>query len=102
MDYNLEEIEKIKQKYELTEEQFEEMYKKCKEITFYNCKQQENPTGVFIGGQTGAGKGGIDVYSQNEFFKNNQKAAILDVDVYRALHPCTKEILKKYPYYIKI
>ena len=97
MSYVAEEVEKIKEKYALTEEQFEEMYKNCENITFYNCKPQENPTAIFVGGQTGAGKGGIDVFSQNEFLKNGQNAAILDVDIYRALHPFTKEILAKYP-----
>ena len=92
-----EKIEKIINQYELTDDQFEEMYLKCKYITFYGCESNANPTAVFVGGQTGAGKGGIDVYSEQELLVKNQKAAILDVDIYRALHPYTTEILKKYP-----
>lgn len=91
------ELEEIKKKYEITEEQFEEMYQSCKHITFYNCKAEENPTSVFVGGQTGAGKGGIDVFSEKELLKKNQHAAILDVDIYRSLHPYVKQILKDYP-----
>lgn len=91
------EEEKIISNYELSNDQFEEMYEKCKKITFFNCESVKEPTGVFIGGQTGAGKGGIDVFSKQEFIHKNQNAAILDVDVYRALHPYTKEILAKYP-----
>ena len=91
------EEEKIISNYELSNDQFEEMYEKCKKITFFNCESVKKPTGVFIGGQTGAGKGGIDVFSKQEFIHKNQNAAILDVDVYRALHPYTKEILAKYP-----
>ena len=91
------EEEKIISNYELSNDQFEEMYEKCKKITFFNCESVKEPTGVFIGGQTGAGKGGIDVFSKQEFIHKNQNAAILDVDVYRALHPFTKEILAKYP-----
>lgn len=90
-------IEEIKKKYQLSEKEFEEMYEKCKYVTFYNCKPQTEPVAVFVGGQTGAGKGGIDVYSQLELKNNSGIAAVLDVDVYRAMHPYTKEILKKYP-----
>ena len=97
MNYVAEEVEKIKQQYALTEEQFEEMYLNCKNITFYNCNPQENPTAIFVGGQTGAGKGGIDVFSQKEFLKDGKNGAILDVDIYRAIHPHAKEILEKYP-----
>ena len=90
-------LELIKKKYELSEEQFEKMYENCQYITFFNCKSEKKPTAVFVGGQTGAGKGGIDVYSEKELLKKNQRAAILDVDIYRALHPCAKEILNTYP-----
>ena len=89
--------EKIISNYKLSNKQFEEMYEKCKKITFFNCKPVKEPTGIFIGGQTGAGKGGIDIFSKQEFVNKNQNAAILDVDVYRALHPYTKEVLAKYP-----
>ncbi len=96
MEYN-ESLENIKLKYILTEEQFEKMYEDCRYITFHNCKKSLNPIGVFVGGQTGAGKGGIDVFSAREVLENGEHIAVLDVDVYRALHPYTKEILQKYP-----
>lgn len=89
--------EQIKEKYKITEVQFEEMYEKCRHITFFNCKPQKNPIGIFVGGQTGAGKGGIDVYSEKELFENGETAAILDVDIYRALYPYTDRIMKEYP-----
>ena len=91
------ELEEIKKNYEITEEQFEEMYQACKHITFYNCKSEKYPTSVFVGGQTGAGKGGIDVFSEKELLQKNQHAAILDVDIYRSLHPYVKQILNDYP-----
>lgn len=90
-------LEDIKLKYVLTDEQFQEMFEKCKEISFHNCKPSNNPVGVFTGGQTGSGKGGIDVFSGQEVRKNGEHMAVLDVDVYRAAFPYTKEILKKYP-----
>ena len=57
MEYSDSELENIKRKYELTEEEYKEMYKKCEYVTFYNCTVSDNPTGVFVGGQTGSGKG---------------------------------------------
>ena len=90
-------LENIKEKYILTEEEFEEMYNKCKEVSFHNCQKSENPIAVFTGGQTGSGKGGIDVFSGKEVRENGEHMAVLDVDVYRATFPYTKEILKKYP-----
>ena len=97
MEYSTDELEKIKKKYELTQQELEEMYQKCKYVTFYNCTICNNPTAVFVGGQTGSGKGGIDVYSENEFLEKGISAALIDIDVYRALYPRADEILEKYP-----
>lgn len=97
MEYSCSEIAELKNKYALSAEEFEEMYKKCEFITFYKCTKSDNPTAIFVGGQTGSGKGGIDVYSEKEFIKKGIIAAVIDVDVYRVLHPRTEEILKKYP-----
>lgn len=96
MNYE-ESLENIKKKYILTEEQFEEMYNKCRQISFHNCKKSEHPICVFTGGQTGSGKGGIDVFSGREVQELGEHMAVLDVDVYRATFPYTKEILQKYP-----
>ncbi len=90
-------IEEIKKEYKLNEEQFEEMYQNVRKIVFENAKTYENPTAVIIGGQTGAGKGGIDVYSKKEFKKQNMDSIVIDVDSYRMLHPRGEEIVKKYP-----
>lgn len=97
MEYSDNELAKIKKEYELSEEEYKKMYDKCKYVTFYNCTVCDSPTAVFVGGQTGSGKGGIDVYSEKEFLKNNINAAIIDIDVYRALYPRAEEILNKYP-----
>ena len=97
MDYSDIELEKIKKKFELTENEFEKMYEDCKFVTFYNCTISDNPTAIFVGGQTGSGKGGIDIYSQKEFKNKNISAALIDIDVYRALHPKAEIILKEYP-----
>lgn len=96
MNYE-ESLENIKEKYVLTEQQFQEMFEKCKLISFQNCEPSNNPIAVFTGGQTGSGKGGIDVFSGREVMEKGEHMAVLDVDVYRATFPYTKEILKKYP-----
>lgn len=97
MEYSELELKQIKEKYKLTDEEYIQMYEKCKYVTFYNCIPNQNPTAIFVGGQTGSGKGGIDIYSQREFIKNDVAAAVIDIDVYRALYPKVNEILKEYP-----
>lgn len=97
MEYSSEELEKIKREFALTEEEYNTLFERCKWITFYGCTISDNPTAVFVGGQTGSGKGGIDVYSEKELLKENINAALIDVDVYRALYPNAEKILNKYP-----
>ena len=96
-EFSLEEMEHIKKDYKTNNVEYEEMLKKAREMTFFDCKTYEKPIAVFVGGQTGAGKGGIDVYSTQEFRKMNVKSTVIDDDQYRMLHPRAREILKKYP-----
>ena len=93
----MEDIEEIKTHYKLNQEEFEEMYQNARKMIFGNAKTYENPVAVIIGGQTGAGKGGIDVYSKKEFSSKGLDSVVIDVDVYRMLHPKADEIIKKYP-----
>lgn len=93
----MEDLELVKKKYKLDEEQFEKMYQQAREMIFGNTKTYDNPTAIIIGGQTGAGKGGIDVFSKREFKENGLESIVIDVDVYRMLHPKAEEIIKKYP-----
>lgn len=93
----MQDIEEIKKKYKLNEKEFEEMYQNTRKIIFQNAKIYKNPTAIIIGGQTGAGKGGMDVYSKKEFQKEGLDSIVIDVDVFRMLHPKAKEIITKYP-----
>lgn len=93
----METIEEIKRKYKLNKEQFNEMYQNTRKIVFENKKTYNNPISVLIGGQTGAGKGGLDVYSKKEFKKQQLDSIVIDVDTYRMLHPKAEEIIKEYP-----
>lgn len=90
-------LEEIKKEYKLNENEYEEMYQNARKIVFMDVKTYENPIAIIVGGQTGAGKGGIDVYSKKEFKKQNLESIVIDVDSYRMLHPRGEEIVKKYP-----
>lgn len=91
------EIEEIKKEYKLNEKEYEEMYQNARKVVFQNAKTYKNPIAIIVGGQTGAGKGGIDVYSKKEFKKQKLDSIVIDVDSYRMLHPRGEEIVKKYP-----
>lgn len=93
----MQDIDEIKKIYKLNEKDYEEMYQNARKMIFRNAKTYKNPTAVIIGGQTGAGKGGIDVYSKREFKEKNMDSVVIDVDIYRMLHPKAKEIITKYP-----
>ena len=93
----MDEINEIKKEYKLNEKDFNEMYQQTRKIVFMEAKTYENPTAILIGGQTGAGKGGIDVYSKKEFKEQNLDSIVIDVDCFRMLHPRAEEIIKKYP-----
>lgn len=93
----MQDVSEIKKKYKLNDTEFEKMYQDSRTIVFENLKTYEKPIAILIGGQTGAGKGGIDVYSKKEFKEKKLDIAVIDVDVFRMLHPKAKEIVKKYP-----
>lgn len=93
----MQDIDKIKKEYKLSKNEYDEMYQNARRIIFRNAKTYENPVAIIIGGQTGAGKGGIDVFSKREFAKNGLDSIVIDVDIYRMLHPKADEIIRKYP-----
>lgn len=94
---DINDIEKVKKEYKLNKNEYEEMYQNARKIVFQNAKVYKNPIAIIVGGQTGAGKGGIDVYSKKEFKKQELDSIVIDVDCYRMLHPRAEEIVKKYP-----
>lgn len=90
-------LDLIKKEYKLNEQQFNQMYQDTRKIIFGNAKTYDKPVAIIIGGQTGAGKGGIDVFSKREFKDKGLDSIIIDVDIYRMLHPKAEEIITKYP-----
>lgn len=92
------EVERIKQQYAITEEEFTKMYLQAKSITFANCMPaQSKPIAIFIGGQPGAGKSGLILKTSKEFLERNQDLIVFDLDMYRGLYKSSLEIAKKYP-----
>lgn len=95
MKYSDEEIDNILEKYKLTEEEHNELYKMIKRIWTASNFPVENPIAVIIGGQTGAGKSGIISYSQKMFEDGN--VVVINSDEIKPFHPKGEEIAKNYP-----
>lgn len=95
---NKEEIEKIKQYYAITKEDFLKMCMQAREDTFKNhFPNQGKPTAIFIGGQPGAGKSALVIKTKKEFLETQKDIIIFDLDMYRGLYKNSVEIAKKYP-----
>lgn len=95
---NIEEIERVKREYSLSEEDFENMYKEVKETLIGDIKPPEKqPIGILTGGQPGAGKSSIVIMSKIEFEKENRKPVILDGDTYRGLYKNSIKLAKQHP-----
>ena len=116
-DYN-DYFAKNKRTEELTErfskyEEFHIMYLKSFYITFHKVHketQQErrtiaNSEAVVLGGQAGAGKGGLTVIAKQEFWNNGKEIFLIDDDEYRKCYPKEKResLLRECPeFYTKI
>ena len=95
---NLEEKERIKEKYLLNNDELLEMYNDAKELLFINKKvPNKKPIAILTGGQPGAGKSNIVIKSMLELKKNNREPVILDGDSYRGLYKNSEELARNYP-----
>ena len=95
------EIDKINELcnlYSLTDENFNEYYKKVMLFLTSNKKAGENKTLVIVGGQSGAGKSRLIPIALKEL---NNNAVIVDFDELRAAHPHYKEVCENYPEKVK-
>ncbi|MDO5556822.1 MAG: zeta toxin family protein [Clostridia bacterium] len=94
----LDKVNRIKKRYSLGFEEFEEMYNKARWLTFKGKRvESEFPKAIFVGGQPGAGKSEI-VFKEEKKFENLNKSLIkIDLDIYRNLFKNAKEISEKYP-----
>ena len=87
----------IKEKYKLSEEEHNEIYKRIEKEVFRNSTPDDQPIAVIVGGQPGCGKGGVISYTQNEAKANGKCIILITTDEYKPYHPNAIEIARKYP-----
>lgn len=94
----IQEIDVIKNKFDITDEEFEFMYKQAEILTFSGMKPaKEKPVAIFTGGQPGAGKTGIVLMTKQEFDKNGIDIVSFDLDSYRCFYKDAGIIARDYP-----
>lgn len=91
---NKEEIQELQKRYKLTEEEYQEYYKKVNVVFTTGKKREEHPKLVFVAGQAGAGKSRLTPLVKEELQYN---AVVSDYDVVRTLHPKYDIALKEVP-----
>lgn len=87
----------IKEKYKLSEEEHNEIYKRIEKEVFRNSTPDDQPIAVIVGGQPGCGKGGVISYTQNEAKENGKCIILITTDEYKPYHPNAIEIARNYP-----
>ena len=91
-------VEEIKEQYELSEEEFQEMYRQAKELIIGNCQPSKTiPTAIVTGGQPGAGKIGLVLKSKRDLSNIGEDVVVIDSDIYRGLYKNSMEIAEKHP-----
>ena len=73
----------IKDKYKLSEEEHNKIYKE--------------PIAIIVGGQPGCGKGGVIAYTKNQVEANGKCIILITTDEYKPYHPNAIEIARNYP-----
>ncbi|MBO5477009.1 MAG: zeta toxin family protein [Clostridia bacterium] len=90
-----------KDKFKLTNEEHEQIYKYIEEQTFLNKVCSEKPVAIILGGQPGAGKSFLIKEAKKDFL--DKDIVVINGDEYRRWHPRSKEILnsdeEKYAFY---
>lgn len=87
----------IKDKYKLSEEEHNKIYKEIEKEVFVNSTPQDEPIAVIVGGQPGCGKGGVIAYTKNQVESNGKCIILITTDEYKPYHPNAIEIARKYP-----
>lgn len=87
----------IKDKYKLSEEEHNKIYKKIESEVFVNSTPQDEPIAIIVGGQPGCGKGGVIAYTKNQVEANGKCIILITTDEYKPYHPNAIEIARNYP-----
>lgn len=95
---NSQEIELIKDKFAITEEDFELMYRQAEILTFTGVRPAiGKPVAIFTGGQPGAGKTGIVLMTKQEYERKGFDIISFDLDSYRPFYKNAGIIARDYP-----
>ncbi len=87
----------IKDKYKLSEEEHNKIYKEIEKEVFVNSTPQDEPIAIIVGVQPGCGKGGVIAYTKNQVEANGKCIILITTDEYKPYHPNAIEIARKYP-----
>ena len=87
----------IKDKYKLSEEEHNKIYKEIEKEVFVNSTPQDEPIAIIVGGQPGCGKGGVIAYTKNQVEANGKCIILITTDEYKPYHLNAIEIARKYP-----
>lgn len=87
----------IKEKYKLSEEEHNKIYKTIEKEVFRNSTPDSEPIAIIVGGQPGCGKGGVISYTKNEVEQKGKCIILITTDEYKPYHPNAIEIARKYP-----
>ena len=87
----------IKDKYKLSDEEHNKIYKEIEKEVFVNSTPQDEPIAIIVGGQPGCGKGGVIAYTKNQVEANGKCIILITTDEYKPYHPNAIEIARKYP-----
>ena len=96
-----EDLETVKKKYKLSDEEHKEIEEKIKMIMLFDKYPVENPRAIIDIAPPASGKTGLNGYGQEQFEDNN--VVIINSDELKPFHPKIDEIAKLYPeYYTKV
>lgn len=87
----------IKDKYKLSEEEHNKIYKEIEKEVFVNSTPQDEQIAIIVGGQPGCGKGGVIAYTKNQVEANGKCIILITTDEYKPYHPNAIEIARNYP-----
>jgi len=105
MEYSEKDVERLKKKYELTNEEFEQGLEQIEKIVFHNKKPVENPVMTLVGGQPGSGKTEMLINNNIEDENGNQidndiedeNTVVMSIDDLAEIHPRGDQIKVECP-----
>ena len=94
-EYNKEKIEKIVNKYKLSQKEYDDLLRTVIQVMAVDKIGSSNPLAIIVGGQQGSGKTALINYTS--LISSKREFVIIDNDFFRAFHPMAAEIKQLYP-----